>query len=164
LHQYLRLHLIEKGLNPETTFLERLAKHAGRFEEAAETKKREERDFASRRGGHEWGQFTSRVNSPEPWKLKTSGPGSSKESTTVPKARLESKAATPTTRMGDNTYKGKSQEGQQPRKFEKNLSCTKKDQLRAEGRCFNCEEVGHDSRNCSSLHKAKAPTLSAGSV
>ncbi|KAJ7695211.1 hypothetical protein B0H17DRAFT_1131675 [Mycena rosella] len=44
------------------------------------------------------------------------------------------------------------------------LSKEERDRLRAEGRCFTCKDIGHESRNCPERQIAKGPTLKAGSV
>ena len=48
----------------------------------------------------------------------------------------------------------------------KKISRAKLDTLRAEGRCFNCKEVGHEQRNCPRLNSMKPPatTIRTGSV
>ena len=44
------------------------------------------------------------------------------------------------------------------------MSKEERDKLRAEGHCFNCKEVGHESRNCPSRRQAKAPSIKAGAI
>ena len=48
----------------------------------------------------------------------------------------------------------------------KKISRAKLDTLRAEGRCFNCKEVGHKQQNCPKLNSMKPPatTIRTGSV
>ena len=48
----------------------------------------------------------------------------------------------------------------------KKLSRNKKDTLRAEGRCFNCQEPGHEQRNCPKLNSMKPPrtAVNTGSI
>jgi Holliday junction resolvase RusA-like endonuclease len=48
----------------------------------------------------------------------------------------------------------------------KKLSRAKLDALRAEGKCFNCRETGHEQRNCPKLQSMKPPkaAITAGSV
>ena len=40
----------------------------------------------------------------------------------------------------------------------------KQDQLRADGKCFDCEEYGHTQRNCPRLHSMQRPTVNAANV
>jgi len=44
------------------------------------------------------------------------------------------------------------------------ISRSKCDQLRAAGKCFQCEETGHDQRNCPKLHSMRRPAMGLGSV
>ena len=37
------------------------------------------------------------------------------------------------------------------------LSRVKMDELRAEGRCFNCREKGHEQQNCPKLNSMEPP-------
>ena len=38
------------------------------------------------------------------------------------------------------------------------------DKLRAAGKCFQCEETGHDQRNCPKLHSVRRPTVNATNI
>ena len=60
--------------------------------------------------------------------------------------------------MPENKPRG----GHGPRK----LSRAKLDELRAEGKCFNCRQTGHEQRNCPKLQSMKPPkhTVNAGSI
>lgn len=60
IHQGLRLYLIEKGMNPERTTLERLIKYANRREEAWVARKREEQAWKGQPTGRRWGRFANR--------------------------------------------------------------------------------------------------------
>jgi len=44
------------------------------------------------------------------------------------------------------------------------ISRVKRDQLRAAGKCFQCEETSHDQRNCPKLHSMRRPAMGVGSV
>ncbi|KAJ3479152.1 hypothetical protein NLI96_g9270 [Meripilus lineatus] len=154
MHQYLRLYLIQKGFNPETTKLSKLVKHASRRERAQEVKKKEEREFKGKLTGRTWGRFQNRTTGPE--------------NPIAPEPGLKKNGQVP--KLG-NTPKNTNQQGtapnqkQNPPKERKNLlSKEERDRLRAEGRCFSCKDTGHESRNCPKRKTAKAPTLNAGSV
>jgi hypothetical protein len=44
-----------------------------------------------------------------------------------------------------------------PAKNKPKWSPEEMDRMRAEDRCFNCKETGHQSRNCAEKHQAKPP-------
>lgn len=64
LHQYLHLYLIECGLNPEHTELEKLINYVKQKEEAIEAKTCEEHTWSSMQTGCCWGHFTTRNDEP----------------------------------------------------------------------------------------------------
>ena len=41
------------------------------------------------------------------------------------------------------------------------MSRAKRDELRAAGKCFQCEETEHDQRNCPKLHSMRRPAVNA---
>ncbi|EPQ49956.1 hypothetical protein GLOTRDRAFT_134407 [Gloeophyllum trabeum ATCC 11539] len=47
---------------------------------------------------------------------------------------------------------------------QRRLSQTEMDELRSAGKCFNCREVGHNSRNCPDRHSARAPRLRSANI
>ena len=57
---------------------------------------------------------------------------------------------------------------QKPRQnqFQKTHSRAKLDALRAEGKCFNCQQTGHEQRNCPRLNSMRPPkpTIRAGAI
>ncbi|KAJ7208904.1 hypothetical protein GGX14DRAFT_566600 [Mycena pura] len=60
--------------------------------------------------------------------------------------------------------KPKSNKGTGKNKRTNMLSREERERLRAEGRCFTCKEVGHESRNCPQRQTAKPPTAKTSSV
>ena len=50
------------------------------------------------------------------------------------------------------------QQGKKPCPMRSKEDRDRLDKLCAEGRCFHCEQTGHDARNCSAQKTAKAPT------
>ncbi|KAJ3486050.1 hypothetical protein NLI96_g4519 [Meripilus lineatus] len=160
MHQYLRLYLIKKGYTPETTKLSKLVKHASRRERAQEVKEREEREFRGKRPGRGWGRFKNRTNGPE--NIKLAEQMNAKPDITPKTANPPKKPENSTKNNQENGQKGKSKDI--PRERKNPLSREERDRLRAEGRCFNCKDVGHESRNCPKRKTAKAPTVHAGSV
>ncbi|KAJ3480573.1 hypothetical protein NLI96_g8248 [Meripilus lineatus] len=151
IHQYLRLYLIEKGKNPEVTKLSTLVKYATRKENAMEAKCREEKAFTGRHG-RTWGRFQSRTTGPEPIKP-------AEQHHNGQKGNNPSKSSTETK---EKTHQNRPKEQKPPRPNK--LSKEERDRLRAEGKCFNCKETGHESRNCPKRKTAKAPTIQAGSI
>ncbi|KAJ3487529.1 hypothetical protein NLI96_g3480 [Meripilus lineatus] len=151
IHQYLRLYLIEKGKNPEVTKLSTLVKYATRKENAMEAKRREEKAFTGRHG-RTWGRFQSRTTGPESIKP-------AEQQNNGQKGNNPSKSSTETK---EKTHQNRPKEQKPPRPNK--LSKEERDRLRAEGKCFNCKETGHESRNCPKRKTAKAPTIQAGSI
>ncbi|KAJ3474470.1 hypothetical protein NLI96_g12440 [Meripilus lineatus] len=160
MHQYLRLYLIKKGYTPETTKLSKLVKHASRRERAQEVKEREEREFRGKRPGRGWGRFKNRTTGPE--SVKQAEQATIKPDTTPKPSNPSKKPENPIKGAQENPQKGKSKDS--PRERKNPLSKEERDRLRAEGRCFNCKDIGHESRNCPKRKTAKAPTMHAGSV
>ena len=44
------------------------------------------------------------------------------------------------------------------------ISQAKRNELRAAGKCFQCEEAGHDQGNCPRLHSVRRPTANAVNI
>ena len=44
------------------------------------------------------------------------------------------------------------------------INCAKQDKLRAMGKCFQCEETGHNQRNCPKLHSIRRPNVNATNI
>ncbi|KAJ3474431.1 hypothetical protein NLI96_g12462 [Meripilus lineatus] len=160
MHQYLRLYLIKKGYTPETTKLSKLVKHASRRERAQEVKEKEEREFRGKRPGRGWGRFKNRTNGPE--NVKQAEQTTAKHETTLKPANSAKKPENSPKGNQENSQNKKGKDS--PRERKNPLSREERDRLRAEGRCFNCRDVGHESRNCPKRKTAKAPTVHAGSV
>lgn len=55
-------------------------------------------------------------------------------------------------------------EGQCPPCKGKNVSRAKRDQLRAENKCFQCEQPGHSQHDCPELNTMRPPTLRSGNI
>ena len=106
MHQYLRLYLIEQGLDPESTRLDRLVRYAQRREEAHYAQLREEREFEGRVPGRTWGRFKNCVNRPKPYsperepkkvpvEAKSVNVGKTKGSKNVPRKATGSSSSQP---------------------------------------------------------------------
>jgi hypothetical protein len=148
IHQELRLHLISRSLDPERNTLKNLAKYATREENVREAFKRKQKVSQSQNFNN--GKFAN------------GGQGQ--------KTQTANNRSAPQRQTGNNTGNDrgkKSNKGNTDRKQREctdNISKEERDRLRAEGRCFNCKAIGHESRNCPDRQTAKGPTLNAGSV
>ena len=152
-HGHIRVYLIEKGLHPERTALNKMVKYAACREEAYLEARRDERAFEGQIPGRNWGRFTNRATGPAPFQPQ--------REQRDPRARRE---------KGDRRAQG--QDGQSPSEHRrgdhkkgsqsKKLTKEERDKLRAEGRCFSCGEKGHESRNCDKRKTARAPNVGVG--
>ena len=179
LHQYIRLYLIEKGLNPERTALKKLVKYAVRREEAYETARREERMFEGQVPGRTWGRFANRTAGPAPYEpgrsqqrepLHNGAPraGRSKPPSQAPKSSNGDAAGRRDPPKNGGGNRDKHQQNAKPNNGgRRELTKEKLAELRADNKCFFCEGTGHQSHNCPERHKAKAPAtphVSASSI
>ncbi len=150
LHKYLRVHLIEKGFDPESTKLARLVKHAARRERAYHEARKEEREFEGEVPGRSWGRFSNRARDPTPYKPPSGQPQ---------KPSKLGNNSSQQTRPHNHSPRGQNPSRSQPPRAERRdrLPREELDRLRAEGRCFTCRETGHESRNCKARKTAPAP-------
>jgi hypothetical protein len=155
LHQYLRLYLIEQGMNPERNDLPELVEMACRKEDAVETRKREAVEARGYEGSKETGQhsrFQSRGTGPQPYQPRDFEPRPSGGGRPLTKESRTNK------HEGRKTDRDRGQPvDKRPRRVE--LTKTERDELRAAGKCFNCKEAGHESRNCPKRRLAPAPKI-----
>ncbi|TFK35588.1 hypothetical protein BDQ12DRAFT_668458 [Crucibulum laeve] len=116
----------------------------------------EEQVYNGKIPGQTWGRFASK-DDPQPYKPKTN------DKTSNQVAGLSKQPQN--NKYTNNNGQNQSQLNKQPAK-EKTNKLTKEeyDHPQAEGCCFTCKEVGHESCNCSSHHQAKAPVINASSV
>ncbi|KAL7284480.1 hypothetical protein ACG7TL_001771 [Trametes sanguinea] len=160
MNTYLRVYLIEKGLNPEKTPLDKLVKYAVRKEEAYTEARREERAFSGQVPGRSWGRFGTRSEGPEPYQGEKSRGA---REPIKPNQRDTRRHQSDSRKDRYNAPKGPRREGERTA----TMSREERDRLRAEGRCFTCKETGHQSSNCPTRKTAKAPRipgLQAGAV
>ncbi|KAI0683377.1 hypothetical protein BC835DRAFT_1311073 [Cytidiella melzeri] len=147
----LRLHLIERGKNPEKTSLESLLKHASLKEKSLEAARLEAREFDGRVPGRTWGRCESRTTGPIPYKKP-------------------SQQHSRTAQQKPKTYSAKIDTAAhrtvpiRPKEHRSEITKAERDKRRAEGRCFTCSEQGHESRNCQERKKARAPKVAALSM
>ena len=150
-HGYVRVYLIEKGLHPERTPLDKMVKYAARREEAYLEARWDERVFEGQVPGRTWGQFANHANGPEPYQPQHEqcDPRSHHDQGNRP-------TPGPGRQQTNQHRHGDHKKGAQSEKLSKE-QC---DKLHAEGRCFTCSKKGHESRNCSTCKTARAPNVS----
>lgn len=146
-------------MSPEETRLEKLIKWAIRFEKSNEALrnealKREDRDFKSSPIYKNWGRYQAAETNND---YRTGKSDERKGAQTEHKVAPDRKPQISTNAKPSGQNKGKAA----PRS---KLSPEERDKMRAEGRCFECKEIGHQSRNCPKRHEAKAPKVSVGAV
>jgi Zinc knuckle len=136
IRSHLRLHLIEKGLNPERSSIQKLVKYASRREAARKTLKRE-------RKGSSYNPSPRVFSSGAPSDEESSS--SADEAENIPDSRVEAGSVASTV---DPSEEHKEEE--RATQF-RNLDFLPQEEyirLRQEGRCFKCKNKGHLSRNC----------------
>lgn len=139
--QYIRLEWVKAGCSPESTPLTELVKKAVRYE-AAESLRRRENNHGTYSNDSGSNSFGNKPLSSSLDKMKSGG----RESDNGNKTKFTRPTA------------GKFQE-RKPR-----LTKQEMNELRAQGRCFECKKEGHDARNCPTRHTAPAPKLQSNAV
>ncbi|OSD01905.1 hypothetical protein PYCCODRAFT_1354674, partial [Trametes coccinea BRFM310] len=153
LNTHLRVYLIEKGLNPEKTKLDKLVKYAVRKEEAYAEARREERALSGKVPGRSWGRFASRSEGPEPFQPHHNRREGELSPAKEQHQRSERQAQSGLKRSSHGAPKPAQRNADRSNK----MSPEERDRLRAEGRCFSCKETGHQSSNCPARKTARAP-------
>jgi hypothetical protein len=165
LHKYLQTALLRRGLNPEHDNLVRLIKYAIHEEEAEERATKHQSSGRSRMEGEKyrpernWGRFKSRVNGPRPFNTSVND----ELSWQARHDNIRANAVSTNGRTFKRTERTERTEASGS-KGRKPMDKGKRDRLRAEGWCFNCEEPGHEFRNCPRLHSMRPPQVRTGSV
>jgi hypothetical protein len=154
MHQSTRLRLIEWEISPEHTPLEKIVRRAVAIERSEETYRREVKANQTGPPERSWGRFANRVDGPKPY--RPTGEGSGSGNRNKPDS-VRANAVTPQPSTS------------QPRSFTnrrrgRQISRAKRDELRAAGKCFQCEEPGHDQRNCPKLHSMRRPEVHAARI
>lgn len=146
IRRYLRLHLIEKGLNPERHSMDKLVKYASRHEAARETLKRERDNLNATHGTRHYDSSSVYATSGGTLGGATSNslhdvdeyPGSEAESTN---SEYD---------LQDGSLSDRSDDALDRDTHQKRVLLPQEEyaRLRREGRCFQCQVKGHLSRNC----------------
>ena len=160
MHQDICLRLIEWGVSAENIPLKKVIRKAMDIEASNEAYQRELRYSKSNPPGpdRKWGRFANRASGLQKWKPSEDD---DEPKSKGKKDKVRANAVTPQPSNGEPSQlrsqgKGK-REGRQ-------ISRAKRDELRVAGKCFQCEETGHDQRNCPKLRSAKRPTVSAATI
>jgi len=148
--------LAMRGIDPEKHDINKIIRNAARSEKAQDHRKRQVTGDRQPEGGtykpkREWTRFKSRNG--EAKHFKPGNPGPEKPRTERVRANAMSPQNAP-------------RERPKPAPIHHKLSRNKMDTLRAEGKCFNCQEKGHEQRNCPRLNMMKPPksAVKAGSI
>jgi hypothetical protein len=150
LHPPIRSRVLEMGGHPERSTIEKLVKLATRAEDGildAAAQRNRERD------GRTWGRFANRTTGPKPYQPVRED---EKSERAEGRDRVRANAVTPNPRPGPTRPNG---QRPKPTRRGKKISREKRDQLRAEGKCFQCERTGHSQRDCPEFNTMKPPTV-----
>jgi hypothetical protein len=103
-----------------------------------------------------WGRFASRTNGPQPYRpVKEESESGSRGKPD----RVRVNAMTPQPHAEQSQPRG-----QERRRHGRKISRAKREQLRAAGKRFQCEEKGHDQRNCPKLYSVRRPTVNVNNI
>ena len=157
IYQSIRVEVVQMGAHPERLSLDTIVKCAVRVEDSiveAELQKPKE----SPREGHTWGRFANQTSRPKPYRPPCEA---NKQYKVEGKERVCANAVTPQPQAGPSRT-----EGGHPRHARrgKKISKERRDQLRAEGKCFQCEQQGHSQRDCLELNMMRPLKVQVNNV
>jgi len=155
MNQPIRAGIIEIGINQERSPLDKIVECAVRAEgEIREASAQRNRDLLG------WGTFAHRNDEPRPnrWSNRE---GSSRRNG----GREQVRANTVTPQQGESQQRASNRNREGNRKwFGRKISRPIWDELRADGKCFQCERPGHLQRACPQLNTIHLPTATVGNV
>ena len=156
LQEPIRVRAVGMGANPERSTLDKMIKCAVRAEDMIRESERlsQRRD----RDGRNWGRFANRVSGTKPYRPANEG---NKPDRSDGQERVRANAVTPQPAAGPSRPSG---QGEQQKRRGRKISRAKRDQLRADGKCFQCERTGHSQKDCPNLNTMRPPAITAGSV
>lgn len=146
------------GVDPEITAYGDLVRRADDAERARDQRHLERSikpEGAKQAPKREWGRFKNNNN--RNYNSRTGGSSNGRyvdreeKSISNRSDRIRANAVSP---PNDKTQRQRPEIQRQNKKHTPN---PKMDVLRAEGRCFNCHEIGHEKRNCHKLNSMKPP-------
>jgi len=143
------------------------------YDETDRPSKKDQKEGGSNKPKREWTRFKNRNGGTKHYK-----PGEN-ESENKKSDKIRANAVSPQSTPQNSGQKPSQSANQNAPKKEykdkgkeksdykhKNLSRSKMDALRAEGKCFNCQQQGHEQRNCPKLQSMKPPqsAIKAGTI
>jgi hypothetical protein len=157
LQQQIRTRAVELGVHPERSSHEKIIKYATRAEDAIVEAANQ---LKASREGRTWGRFANRVDGPRPY--RPSGDDSrTKRHGSDGMDRVRANAVTPQPRAESSRQGERRSQG--PRQGKK-VSRARMDQLRSEGKCFQCEQPGHMQKDCPKLSSMRPPHLRTNNI
>ena len=164
IHQPIRVKVLKMGAHPERSTMHKMVDCAIRAEdgiiEANLMRNREGRPT----GDRTWGRFANRTSGPKPYRPQRED---DRQDRTEMKEHVRANAVTPQPRAGPSAGPSRPERGntrQRQATKGRKISREKRDQLRAEGKCFQCEQPGHSQRDCPQLNTMKPPTVRANNI
>jgi len=159
LNANIRKHMILMGIDPEIDDLNTVIDKALISEKARDQMERVSKESERYTGGEtskpkrEWTRFKNRSGGSKNFNPETSD----SEPQTLTSDEVRANAVSP---QNAPEYKPKTGPSN------KRLPRAKLDELRAEGKCFNCQQPGHEQWNCPKLHSMRPPRpmVNIGSV
>jgi hypothetical protein len=153
------LRLIEWGISAERTPLEKIVRKAIDIENSEEAHRREMRSSKVTNASppeRKWGRFANRTNGTQPYR-PDNGEGGSRPRERTGRVRVNAMTPQPQTERPRPQNEGRRKQGRK-------LSRAKRDELRAAGKCFQCEETGHGQRDCPKLNSMRRPAVTVNNV
>ena len=147
LNPEIRALMIPMGADPERESLQLIIRMAelaeSQLEQQAQIRNVPKENGNKRQPKREWTRFKNRNGGNVHFK---------------PNDKEEKPAHNKTEKVRANAVSPQNANEQKVKNFkQRKLSRAKMDSLRAEGKCFNCHETGHEQRNCPKLNKMKPP-------
>ena len=112
----------------------------------------------STKEGRTWGRFVNRSSGPKPYQPTREDERLAKGEG---RERVHTNAVTPQPQAGPSRPDGR--HVKHARKGKK-ISKEKRDQLHVEGKCFQCEQLGHSQRDCPELNTLRPPNMRVNNV
>ena len=155
IHQPIRAEVLKMRVGPERSSFDEIVECAIMIEESLN-----ESNAQLNRDARSWGRFANRDDGPKPYRPSSEG----NTGRNTGRDRVRSNAVTPQPESGPSRTNNRDRGDNKTKRFGKRISRAKRDELRAEGKCFQCEKTGHSQRDCPDLNTLRPAALSAGNV